>query len=829
MWIKRVEIAGFGKFQQQQFDFGDGLQVVYGLNESGKSTLRAFILGMLFDFPSRRHQLERYEPQATSQYGGSLDLVVDETPYRLTRLSEQPATLINLTNQASQPLSLLDKWLAPYDRSQYLQLFTFNQAELTALKTLRASDLNMQLQQAGLVGSAPWRDTATALRKNADELYKPRGRKPELNQALQRYHALSEQVKTAKQRYPEYVSLQDRLQGLQAEQARQQREEERLNTEQQRLANLRNQWPLYQQLQQLQSGSADDHTDQLSEATIQQYQTLTTKQTELQHALASAREQLSQQPVDPQSQGLIGFYVQHQDQFEQLEQQLPTLQQALGKHQTLTQQVTEAKADYQAQSNAHPELLSCLSPHKRDAIVDLKQALTNVPTSRGQQQSANEHHVDWRLVAGGVGLVAGLFLPLGAFKWLLILAGCGLLGWFGWEELSGTATTAENEFQEQLVAAGLAPNLTASEALQQLELVAALQRAQNTVTSAEQQAAAQAMVVWQQLQAYQFAAGWIPVDEQHLTTSVTRVAQFYEQVRQNMQQQTMTGPDFAFTQRQVQQLTQQVHELTEQLQQLAAANGLADADGLARAIETYAAQVANTASAQQLQQQLSSTDLAALQAYATLADLQAAITTGRNQQAVVQQALTDQTADLVTTQAQLKQLTEDGRYAILRQQQANMQTEITVLARQWMTRQLGANWIDQALQLLTQQQLPQVLAQAAVIFAQLTGKRYNEIKLADEELLAITTTGARFNVAELSTATKEQLYLALRLALINHLGDQARLPLMIDDGFVNFDEHRRQAAWQELAEVAQQHQVIYFTNETAALTQLPTATVQQLT
>ncbi|MDO7795042.1 AAA family ATPase [Lactiplantibacillus plantarum] len=51
MQIKRLEIAGFGKFQQQQFEFGDGLQVIYGLNESGKSTMRAFILGMLFGFP----------------------------------------------------------------------------------------------------------------------------------------------------------------------------------------------------------------------------------------------------------------------------------------------------------------------------------------------------------------------------------------------------------------------------------------------------------------------------------------------------------------------------------------------------------------------------------------------------------------------------------------------------------------------------------------------------------------------------------------------------------------------------------------------------------
>ncbi|WP_162255257.1 AAA family ATPase, partial [Lactiplantibacillus pentosus] len=82
MQIKRLDIAGFGKFQQRQFTFGDGLQVIYGLNESGKSTLRAFILGMLFGFPSRRHPLERYEPQGTSQYGGSIDLLVDGTTYR---------------------------------------------------------------------------------------------------------------------------------------------------------------------------------------------------------------------------------------------------------------------------------------------------------------------------------------------------------------------------------------------------------------------------------------------------------------------------------------------------------------------------------------------------------------------------------------------------------------------------------------------------------------------------------------------------------------------------------------------------------------------------
>jgi uncharacterized protein YhaN len=208
--------------------------------------------------------------------------------------------------------------------------------------------------------------------------------------------------------------------------------------------------------------------------------------------------------------------------------------------------------------------------------------------------------------------------------------------------------------------------------------------------------------------------------------------------------------------------------------------------------------------------------------------LQAAILKLRQQRSQIDQQQTQLAADIVTAQTQLQHLTEDGRYATLRQQQANLQTEITVMARQWLTRQLGANWIDASLEALTQQQLPTVLAAATTIFAQLTAQRYNKIDLDGDEMV-VKTSDTSFMVAALSTATKEQLYLALRLALIDHLAEQAQLPLMIDDGFVNFDDQRKRAAWQTLATVARQHQVLYFTNETAALTQLPTATVQQLT
>lgn len=50
MRIDSVHIYGFGKWQDQQFSFPDSNEIIkiIGNNESGKSTLRQFILYMLF-------------------------------------------------------------------------------------------------------------------------------------------------------------------------------------------------------------------------------------------------------------------------------------------------------------------------------------------------------------------------------------------------------------------------------------------------------------------------------------------------------------------------------------------------------------------------------------------------------------------------------------------------------------------------------------------------------------------------------------------------------------------------------------------------------------
>jgi len=63
----------------------------------------------------------------------------------------------------------------------------------------------------------------------------------------------------------------------------------------------------------------------------------------------------------------------------------------------------------------------------------------------------------------------------------------------------------------------------------------------------------------------------------------------------------------------------------------------------------------------------------------------------------------------------------------------------------------------------------------------------------------------------LSRGTVDQLYLAARLALLDLLYRDAKPPLLLDDPFVKFDPDRREQAIALCKEIAQNHQVLFFT------------------
>ncbi len=103
---------------------------------------------------------------------------------------------------------------------------------------------------------------------------------------------------------------------------------------------------------------------------------------------------------------------------------------------------------------------------------------------------------------------------------------------------------------------------------------------------------------------------------------------------------------------------------------------------------------------------------------------------------------------------------------------------------------------------------PPVLREASRWLARLTEGRYASITTAiDEARLEVhDADGAIWNPERLSRGTREQVFLALRLALIRDLGrHDVSLPIVMDDALVNFDDVRARSAARVLVEfVAEQ-------------------------
>ena len=160
---------------------------------------------------------------------------------------------------------------------------------------------------------------------------------------------------------------------------------------------------------------------------------------------------------------------------------------------------------------------------------------------------------------------------------------------------------------------------------------------------------------------------------------------------------------------------------------------------------------------------------------------------------------------------QINALVQDGSFSELNQKLTNLQTVIWNETKQWLSSQLAIRWINGALKLASQDRYPKILQQAEKFFAILTADRYQKIIVDDSGISVLNHEQQIFQVAELSLGTAEQLFISLRLGFITVISDQIKLPVMVDDGFVNFDNVRRGRMLKLLNQLAEENQVIYFT------------------
>lgn len=113
--------------------------------------------------------------------------------------------------------------------------------------------------------------------------------------------------------------------------------------------------------------------------------------------------------------------------------------------------------------------------------------------------------------------------------------------------------------------------------------------------------------------------------------------------------------------------------------------------------------------------------------------------------------------------------------------------------------------------------VPRLRPHATHWVEEVTGGRYRDLLIDPTDGIRLSVfapeTGERQPVEQLSRGTIDQMYFALRLALVQFFSENGKtpLPILMDDSLVHFDGERLRQAMRILGKVSQQHQIILCT------------------
>ncbi len=91
MYIKKIFVESFGKLEKLTLDFSSGLNVIYGENEVGKSSITAFIKFMLYGFSHANKRTvaendkKHYLSWSSAEASGYMDIEQNGRAYKIVR------------------------------------------------------------------------------------------------------------------------------------------------------------------------------------------------------------------------------------------------------------------------------------------------------------------------------------------------------------------------------------------------------------------------------------------------------------------------------------------------------------------------------------------------------------------------------------------------------------------------------------------------------------------------------------------------------------------------------------------------------------------------
>ena len=808
MYISKIEIDHFGKWEHETFTFHPNLQVVQGLNESGKTTLRRFIEQMFFDFKQKKNGVYPYQPLHTNTRGGrmwiedeGLGVLIIE---RSAVGSQRKLVLRSAETGQELPETILERVLHELTMNEYHSLFGFNEEELQNNAFESEAEIHRFLYSLSVMGHKGVYEESQKLLAEADKLFRPQAKKLELNERIDRLEGLTSQLAQTKAEnalYEDYVSTIRELQKEEEELS------EKLQDTASRLDVLENKLAHFDALEEFRAmeGLNEFPQEYDHSKAVEAHNTLRAFEKELERT----KIELEQGKVEAEVLG------------EEVEDS--TLESLYAKVQA-TAAVEERAFELERELKTHPGNIGVQSEH---TVSFTDTELAKLDTLQGEKEHAGQFRAG--LLIGLVGIIAIIvvgFLTNQVVLGVGVAATLGIGGGFFLQKtgkfLAPKTNAVDEQVQQLLSEKGIEVTLDEARRF--------LRRNEGRSVNDFLQKKAQFVQLEQRLDAFKEESKDFWTQEQ-----ITPPATVEQQLRIIRETWMSSQKRVAKLEQLQENILKKEHHLV-QLEQ--------DTIEVRKELQSAISPLGIT-SVEEFRTQLPKLDnrVALVQKRAYI-EKQVALFSNKEKESLERQILEEEIQDESFTKAQLEskrkevrdqlastktkaELLEEDDNAEALQLEANFERfEAQESIKDWATQVYAAKWILKQLEEKVPTRVPLILDEASRIFSRLTMGQYTKILLTDTQAKVQQANGQWMEAFYLSKGALDQLYVAIRFAFIFQLVKKMKIPVLIDDGFVNFDRERLLIMLELMEELSRVTQVFYFTTEVPL--QLPKENVLKL-
>ena len=917
MKIKRIEIYGYGKWVNQNFEIDPQLQIFYGPNEIGKSTIQSFIKSILFGFPDKRkrkQQQNRFEPRNSEVYGGRI--LLTETEYGDLWV-ERTAKFLTIQTIDGQVLedSVLKKIMGGLDENVFDYFYGFNLSNLQELANIGAEDLNDFFLSIGTLGSDKFLEVARQFEKETDDLYKKQGTNPKLNQLLTEYDVLQhqlQQIKLKHQRY-DYLIRQKDAHTASIDQLNQTISE--LEDQIRKSDLLINRYEIYirnlvvrRKMEQLVYTEIPEQAPDELNAALRDNR-------ESEKKLAEYRERNRNIDADLKQLTRLTWAKNRESDRQKWKVATEEIKQVQTKIEQIQRQIVDAQEMLEhlaEQGQFYPEKILrgedydtaidkglVIQGNKAQIILEMEgvqserkylldqrknyqnnAALTRQHIAKLENQRVNDeeqliqqtqlsHYLIGFLLSitsFGVGLTQ---LMQGRLITDYLVMGAGFIFVVGLILMMNVFIRHRNlikDFNQNPIHQKIRDLHYQEEQLNQNSKDLGIDINDRELNIEQLQEDFDLLMNEQQ--AWFGEMGFYPTADPELILKSNSVKHYFETQKRYLQlenehQEFQAKIDqwkelleplferFPSQSQDIRYLIRHVEETeTSLIQTLQRANALEDRRQMTnQAIEDENQAIADRN--QRIQEILTASqsvdliefnqkilinkEIKELEEKHKLFDEQIQGYKEELKQIINRQELSDRVKEyqlglsrakenltphmhqLANVMVEIDQLQEDGSYENLSQQLENKKAKIIDHVIEWGQKKIATELIYDTLRYGMENPLPEMNEKVNDIFRCLSGGRYTQVIINKKSIKVKQFSDIMFEPHELSQGTIEQLYVALRLAFVESAKQMVSMPIIIDDAFVNFDEHRRKSMYEVLKEMSHRHQILFFTFDQLAI------------